>query len=493
MQLFKALPLLQLRTAGGVVVAQFIGRAEECAQLEVLCAERELSLAVVYGRRRVGKTSLVRHFVRDRQAVFFTASENAAALNVENLCHAMALSGLFPSCCPEGAPEEAMQATLASIFAKACVAPLVLVVDEYPWLAHSLPCFAAQLAALFAEYAGRARLMVILCGSAPGFMEEQVTSDKSPLHALQPAAIRLAPFDFFTLRRHYTLFRTRDAMRLYGVIGGTLQYLSWLKGAENLQEVLLRHVLNPGSRFFEEPGHLLRQGVRERAVYNAILSAIASGADRLRDIAARAGLESGACSLYLNRLITLNLVRREYPAGEEASRRTLYAVEHPLFRFLYRYVPQNLSSITMGNPGPVLELIARDDAAYMHQVFATICRQWLEARRRFDPALQGAGLVGRWWGSIGRRRLELDIAARDDEGAFVAGHAFWTEDAVQPETIRALLSACSGLPVRHLYVFAMAGFGKDCLQEYADACVPHGEGTTSVHLVAARDMLASFP
>lgn len=611
-------------------VEHFLGREEECARLEALWAAQPLSLAVVYGRRRVGKTTLVRHFVKDKQAVFFTASENAAALNVENLCHAMTLSGLFAdqlpkdtlasslltgsqcesakpaepaepaahpaetgprtmaSCFPEqgqrsASPWQAMQAVLERIFARACSTPLVLVVDEYPWL-RSLPHFARELASLFASYQARfqagckascedclqarsqagcqaeaqascqagprthgqsgsqqslqtgsevraqgtGRLMVILCGSAPGFMEEQCLQAKSPLHALQPLAIRLAPFDFFTLRRHFSLFQARDAVRLYGVIGGTVQYLSWLSGAKDFQDVLHNHVLNPQSRLFEEPGHLLRQAVRERSVYNAILSAIAAGAERLRDIARLAGLESGACALYLNRLIALDLVRREYPAGEAHSRRTLYAVEHPLFRFLYRYVPQNLSAIMQGRLAPVLEHIARDEAAFLQPVFAAICRQWLEAQRSRDPALQhlvclgrqaqgpddscepgcdadcepgrwpesapGCGkYFGRWWGSSGRRKVVLDIAAQDRTGAFVCAACIWKEEQVDSATVTDFLDACSGLEVKQAYVFAMAGFTARCLETYQNARLPHGEYETVVHLVEAQEMLARFP
>ena len=304
----------------------FIGREEESARLDALWAGEGLRVAVLYGRRRVGKTALIRHFLQDKPGVFFTASSNSAALNVENLRHAMVLSGLFAPEKLEDKPWKAMKETLESLFCRSEEKPFVLVMDEYPYLTRALPELSAELARLAKAHAEKSGLLLILSGSQLSFMEEHVLGPKSPFHALKPIAIKLAAFDFFTLRRHFELFRSEDAIRLYGIIGGTVQYLSWFGGARDLREILVEHVLNPQSRLFEEPGHLLLQEVREGAVYNGILSAIASGAERLCDIAEKTGLETGACSLYLNRLISLDLVRKEHPAGEENSRKTLYLV-----------------------------------------------------------------------------------------------------------------------------------------------------------------------
>lgn len=463
----------------------FIGREDESARLEELWSRKGLAVAVLYGRRRVGKTALIRHFLRDKPGVFFTASENSAALNVENLRHAMVLSGLFAPKKLEDAPWQAMKRTLESLFALSREKHFVLVMDEYPYLARVLPELPSELVRLARLYGEQSGLLLILSGSSLSFMEEQVLAAQSPLCALNPSVIKLAPLDFFTLRRHFALFRSEDAIRLYGIIGGTVQYLSWFEGARDLRQILVEHVLNPQSRLFEEPGHLLRQEVREGSVYSAILSAIASGAERLCDIAERTGLETGACSLYLNRLIAMDLVRKEHPAGEENSRKTLYAVEHPLFRFLYRYIPQNLSTLTLGYTRPVLDLIARDEPSYLHQVLAAICRQWIEAQQRQDPDLRRFGRIGRYWGTNPKTRshIDLDLAARDHAGNMLCGRCFWGGDRVRAEDVERLLAECSGLGAQRFFVFATSGFAEDCEKLAQD----------DLSLVCLDDMLSRFP
>ena len=126
----------------------FIGREEESARLESLWGEKGLRVAVLYGRRRVGKTALIRHFLQDKPGVFFTASSNSAALNVENLRHAMVLSGLFAPEKVEDAPMKAMKGTLECLFSRSEEKPFVLVMDEYPYLARALPELSTELARL---------------------------------------------------------------------------------------------------------------------------------------------------------------------------------------------------------------------------------------------------------------------------------------------------------------------------------------------------------
>lgn len=463
----------------------FIGREEEKARLERLWAGKGLRMVVLYGRRRVGKTALIRHFLQDKPGVFFTASSNSAAINVENLRHAMVLSGLFSPERVEDAPMKAMKGTLESLFSHSAEKPFVLVMDEYPYLARALPELSTELAGLALAHAENSGLLLILSGSQLSFMEEHVLGGKSPFRTLNPLVIKLAPLDFFTLRRHFDLFRSEDAIRLYGIIGGTVQYLSWFGGARDVRQILVEHVLNPQSRLFEEPGHLLRQEVREGAVYNGILSAIASGAERLCDIAERTGLETGACSLYLNRLITLDLVRKEHPAGEENSRKTLYVVEHPLFRFLFRYIPQNLSTLTLGCTEPVLDLIAKDEPSYLHYVFAAICRQWLRALQKSDPSLQTFGRIGRYWGTNPKTRAQiyLDVAARDEACGMLCGKSFWGGEPVQKAHVESFLASCRGLNAQRYFVFATAGFADDC----------QGLWQENLSLISLDDMLSRFP
>ncbi len=463
-----------------------IGRTEELKILEAAWQEEGITPLVLYGGRRVGKTALVREFLGHKKAVFFTALESSLAQNLHNLHHAMVLSGLFTE---EETGELADCArTLEALFQRGGEEHFVLVFDEYPFLARTVPDISRLLTRLVAKYRTRARLMLLICGSSLSFMEAQTAQDGA-LADLEARVLKLNPLDFLTLHRHFHSYSLQDAARIYGIIGGTPQYLSWLSPGLTLKENVQQHVLMPGSPLFEEPEHLLQQEIREAAMYNAVLSAMATGARRLSDIAAGAGLDTSACTLYLNRLMTLDFVARELPFGEPSNRRkTIYRIRYPLFRFWYRYIPQNISLLSAGRTEEVWTRIVQDGPIYMQRIFADICRQWLQTGPLFD----GGCTVGPWWGrdEQTKERIFVDLVAEDTAGAVSVGACLWERQA-QVSDLATLQHRASLLPVkcRRLLLFSGQGFAPECR---AEAARLEHEGHSLVTLVDFAAMSDAF-
>lgn len=440
----------------------FIGRKEELAKLEKLRQGGGFQLPVIYGRRRVGKTALIRRFIQDKEAIFFTAIESSEQQNLENLSRAiLATSG------GDTSPVfRHFQDAFEHVFRLSLEKPLVLAIDEYPYLAKACPAVSSILQKLIDEYKEQSQLFLILCGSSMSFMEEQVLGYQSPLYGRRTAQLKILPFDFFEAREYFRHFSAQDMAAVYGIVGGTPQYLLQMDDRLSLGENLKAHLLDPACYLFEEPGNLLKQEIREASSYNAIITVIAAGASRLSEIADKTGLESSACSGHLNKLMTLGLVRKEAPFGQYSTRKTIYAVADPLFRFWYRFIPKYVSLLQNGMIDAVCARIMAQLPQYMGPVFEDICKQWLwrQNRRGTLPFLFTS--LGRWWGSDPRTKseAEIDIVATGEEDQTLFCECKWTQEPIDKGTLSTLVTRSELIQSgkRHYILFARSGFTEGC-------------------------------
>lgn len=221
------------------------------------------------------------------------------------------------------------------------------------------------------------KLFLILCGSSMSFMEHHVLGYNSPLYGRRTAQLKIKPFDFFESLAYFKKFDYYETALLYGIIGGTPQYLLQMDDTKSIEQNVKNTLLNPNSFLFEEPTNLLKQEVREQSTYNAIISAIANGASRLSDIANKVGEDTSKCSMYLKNLISLGIIRKERPMLETSNKKTVYSIEDPLFRFWYRFIPENMSLIERDLADVVYRRIEPYFNEYMGAVFEEISKQYL--------------------------------------------------------------------------------------------------------------------
>ena len=298
----------------------FVGRERELASLNHLYASDKFEFAVIYGRRRVGKTALINQFIKGRKAIYFMGVESNLQQNLENfsrsiLEYAVGIPAdtVFPS----------FQAAMEYVFRLAKKERLILVIDEYPYFARSDKSLASTLQMLIARYQYASRLMLILCGSSMSYMEDHVLSYKAPLYGRRTAQLKILPFDFTDTCRCFRNFSEEDLALIYGIVGGTPQYLLQMAARLSVSENIKNTLLNPPSFLFEEPENLLKQEVREPALYNAVITAVASGASRMTEISTKVGEDTSVCSGYLKTLTALGLNRKETPYGEKSTRKSI--------------------------------------------------------------------------------------------------------------------------------------------------------------------------
>jgi AAA+ ATPase superfamily predicted ATPase len=327
----------------------FAGREKELGELERYYKENAFHFTVFYGRRRVGKTTLINKFIENKEAIYFTAAETTAKENLDFLSNRI-LSVLAREA--PGNPFGSFNDAFDYCFKAAVKKRLILVIDEYPYLAESDRAVSSLLQALIDKYQKNSRLFLILCGSSMSFMENQVLGYKSPLYGRRASQFKIEPFNYYECARMLTGFNHVDKITLYGICGGIPEYISRVNNNLSVQQNAENLFFNPSGRLFEEPSNLLKQELKTPQTYNGIITAIASGASKVNEIASIAGIETSQCSNMLATLITLGIVKKEYPAGTETrgkpSRKTIYLLADFMFRFWHCFIRPNLSRISMG-------------------------------------------------------------------------------------------------------------------------------------------------
>ena len=444
----------------------FIGREREVAALDRLYESNKFEFAVIYGRRRVGKTALINHFIDNKEAIYFMGVESNEKQNLENFSKSIIE---YSSGIEAETSFLSFQAALEYVFKLAEKKRFILAIDEYPYVARSSKSLASTLQLLIDKYKDTSKLMLILCGSSMSYMEDEVLAYKSPLYGRRTAQMKIFPFSFDEACRYLKNYSDEDKALAYGIVGGTPQYLLQMDDRLSIEDNIKNTYLNPISFLYEEPTNLLKQEVREPAIYMAIITAIAVGASRMSDISNKVGEDSNICANYLKSLINLGIVKKETPYGEKTSRKSIYSIEDNMFRFWYRFVPNNNSVIMRGAADIVYRRIEPQLSEYMGAVFEEICKQYLWKLLLDGNSPVEFSELGRWWGNdpIEKKQTEIDIMGEQDKQTALFGECKWTNEKVDLGVLETLIKRSklfSYINV-HLFLFSRSGFTKGCIDK----------------------------
>ena len=463
----------------------FIGRERELKALNNLYQSDKFEFVVLYGRRRVGKTALINAFIDKKKNIYFMGVESNAKQNLENFSNSIFeyQTGILAD-----TSFASFQAALEFVFRLAEKERIILALDEYPYVARASKSLASTLQMLIDKYKDTSKLMLILCGSSMSYMEDHVLAYKAPLYGRRTAQMKLLPFTFEETCRYLSNMSGEDLALMYGVVGGTPQYLLQVNDKQSVAENIKNIYLNPTSFLFEEPGNLLKQEVREPATYTAIIAAIAAGASRMSEISGKIGEDSSVCSLYIKNLISLGIVRKETPYGEKSSRKTVYSIEDNMFRFWYRFVLENNSIIARGADELAYKRIEPHLSDYMGKVFEDICSQYLWKLLLSGQCPVEFTSLGRWWGNnpMTRSQTEIDIMGEQDKNTALFGECKWTNEKVDLGVLETLIQRSKLFPYQkvHLYLFSKSGFTKGCIDK--------SEELGNVTLVTYQDILRTM-
>ena len=362
---------------------------------------------------------------------------------------------------------------------------IIIAVDEYPYVARVSKSLASTLQMLIDKYKDNSKLMLIICGSSMSYIEDHVLAYKAPLYGRRTAQMKILPFDFAETCRCFNNFSDEDKAIIYGIVGGTPQYLLQMDDKLSIGENIRNTFLNTSSFLFEETENLLKQEVRDTAIYNAIITSIATGASRMSEISAKIGENTSVCSNYLKNLISLGIIKKEIPYGEKSSRKSIYRIADNMFRFWYRFIPANTSIIMRGAVDLAYRRIEPQLSDYMGSVFEDICGQYLWKLLINGESPVEFAELGRWWGNdpVSRSRTEIDIMAVQDRNTALFGECKWTNEKVDLGVLEILVKRSQIFHYNNtrLYLFAKNGFTKGCQEE--------AEKLGNVSLVTFQDIM----
>ena len=444
----------------------FVGRQRELSHLSERFDSNKFEFAIIYGRRRVGKTTLINEFVRGKECITYSATETNEKQNLEALSRSIyALSddfndsaGAFPD----------FQAAFETVFRISEKRRIVFVIDEYPYLAACSKGIASILQVLIDRNHKQSKLFLILCGSSMSFMENQVMGYQSPLYGRRTCQYKIMPFDFFETRDYFPKFNSEDLAVIYGVTGGIPLYLSFMNENISVEENIKNNFLTPNAYLFEEPSNLIKQECRDASQYNSIISAISAGASRLSEICSKTGLSTSLATDYLNKLIGLGIIKKETPFTAVNSKKSVYLLDDFMFRFWYRFVVDNISAINRGLTDIVYDRIRPLIPGYMGAVFEEICKQYLWKLNSECKAPVPFTDLGRWWGNnpIEKSEAEIDIIASDNSDSAILCECKWTGEKVDQAVLETLLmrGKLFSYKERHYYLFAKNGFTEGCIK-----------------------------
>lgn len=445
----------------------FYCREEELRAMNRRYEKGRFECIVMYGRRRVGKTALINEFCKGKPTVYFSALNSSSQENLEALSKA-----IYTCQNPDstGAPTYRSYAdALDAITAMAAEKKLVFVIDEYPYLAKAEKSISSRLQHIIDHSWQNSQLYLILCGSSMSFMEYQVLGYESPLYGRRTAQFKLQALTYREMTVFHPELETADQALLYGVTGGIPHYINKLDVENDLDEALLENLFSSSGYLFEEPENLLKQELREPAIYNSVISAIAGGASHSNEISTKVGLESGVCAKYLKVLLDLGILKKETPVTEKPGRKTLYAIDDNFFRFWYRFVPRNMSVISSGRMRQAYEqTVKRYYPDYMGLVFEKMCQEYLLRYAKNLPFLLSS--VGQWWGTDSRTRKEvqIDIVGSPVEGnEYLIGSCKYRNEKIGTEELELLRRYASVFRENgtfHYYIFSKSGFTSALLE-----------------------------
>lgn len=439
----------------------FIGRERELKRLNEMYQSEKLEVAIIYGRRRVGKTTMISEFCKDKPTVFFAAMENTAGNNLDVLSQVITEAEYAHTEVKVGF--KSFSDAFIKIREMSLDRRMIFVIDEYPYLAKAEPGISSLLQNFLDHSFKETKLFLILCGSSMSFMEHQVLGYQSPLYGRRTAQFKILPFDYLETGQWFPEYSCEERAIMYGITGGVPLYLEQFSPEKSIRENLLDSVFDKNAMLFEEPSNLMKQELREPAVYNAVILAIASGKTKLSEIAGSVGVDTGLCSKYITNLISLGIVKRETPVADSSSRKSVYLLEDLFFRFWYTFVPKNMASILSGRIEKSFpNVIERRLPDYMGLVFEKICKDYL---LYYDTKLPFAlQEIGQWWGGNPRThkqaQIDIVVTSAEDKSAIAASCKFRNEDVPEKELelLMNYADAMGGFDRFYYYLFSKSGF-----------------------------------
>lgn len=414
----------------------FFGRTNELTYLSARYDSSKSEFLPVYGRRRVGKSTLLHHFIAKRRGMFFVGKEAPAQLQINEFMGLLAEATKQPLLKQVVVTNWGMAFDYFEEYALKTREKFILVLDEFQWMVGE----SKELPSLIQgrwdnRWKKLGNVFLVLCGSYIGFMEREVLGEKSPLFGRRTGQIFLKPFNFLESGQFHPGLSLQDKACVWFLCGGIPYYLEQFSRTESIEQNIIHQMLDEGSVLFREPDFLLREELREVGNFRAALMAVATGSLRMQEIEKATGIEKSKLSYYLNQLIELGYIQKDYPLfeGEANQRRVVYRLQDSLLRFWYRFVFPNISHLALHGPSAHFERYIKPELdSYFGGCFEMLCRQALPLIYKAERISSGFR-VGSYWD---HQTVQIDVVGLRDDGWTDLAECKWGKVVSVPRLVQ---------------------------------------------------------
>lgn len=435
----------------------FVDRERELAKLQEEYKSPGFRLTVLYGRRRVGKTTLLKEYMTDKPHIYFLVTLESMPLLLQRF-RDIASTQLNDPLMAQ-IPFENFGQIFAYLAKQSLEKKLVIVIDEFQYLGKLDASIPSQFQRIVDEIIRDKAIHLVLCGSIISMMYSQTLSYASPLYGRRTSSIKLDALRFEHLATFFPNRSVIERIELYAVLYGVPKYLEFFRFEEDIFTSIERYILDKNAFLYDEPRYILQNEVNEPITYFSILEVIAGGEHKIGNIAAKLGKNVQNITSFISRLIELEILYKEVPITEsnpQKSKKGLYFIKDNFFRFWFHYVLPHKSQLEIGHTRYAIEKIRGSFSEFVSKTYEDLAIEYV--RENFDVLK-----CGRWW----NKKEEIDVVGVQEDGLIV-GECKYSNKRVGTDILDALIQKIaaieSPLPVKTFVLFSKSGFTEALLK-----------------------------
>ena len=385
---------------------KFINREKELQWLEELYKKQGAQFVIIYGRRRVGKTELIKKFIKNKKNLYYLASKGNETEQLFYLSEKC--SDIFKEPYLKDNPFKEWRSFFKYLLSKTGKKKLVLVIDEFPFLISSNNAIPSIIQKYWDEELSRKNIFLVLLGSSISMMYDYTLSYSSPLYGRRTGQIRLNTFKFKDYKKFFIKKSIEDIIKFYSVTDGLPFYINFLDKTKTVEENILQNIASPESILYEEGEILVKGELGDVPTYFSILDSISTGKTKIGEIANFVGMDSHSLTRYIKKLLLIELIKKEISITEKiTSKKGVYRLSDNFLNFWFRFIYP--SKISADGKDAVKKMLDKNFNSYLGPVFEKVCKEFIiDNKNRLPFSFQK---IGRWW----RKDKEIDLVALNEE------------------------------------------------------------------------------
>ena len=439
---------------------KFIDRKREMSTLEKEY-NRENSFVVLYGRRRTGKTTLIKEFIKDKNAFYFFADKQNESLQINRFKNQLAEH--FKDEFLKKIEINDWDIVFDYFINKIGDKKFVLVIDEFQYLCLMNKSFSSIFQRIYDEKIADKNIMVILCGSLISMMYSEVLSYDSPLYGRRTAQIKLQPISFEYYKEFFDNKSKRELIEFYSITGGIPKYILEFDRNKSPLWNIENNIFNKDNFLYSEPKFLLQEEINDLSRYFSILNSVALGNTKLSSICSHLGLNSNSITSYITKLIDLDILEKEVPVTEniENGKKGLYKIKDNYLKFWFSYVYPYQSYLEIENILYPLEKIKNEFNLWVSKIYEDLARETLLNNSEIPFPIKK---LGRWWNN----NEEIDIVGLGDN-EIIFGECKWISKKVGLSVLLSLKEKSKSVKwnnssrKEYFILFSKEGFSDDLI------------------------------